>query len=276
MLELTLCNELLAGEGHSLSEQARIACALGYMGLEIAPSTLGTAPHLLDGAARHEIRESVRAEGIRITGLHWLLADHPHLSITDSACKVETRKVLIALTRLCADLGGTVVVHGSPKQRRRPSGMTDSDLLHCLADFFAPVAREAERCGVRYCIEPLSPAESNVITSVAEGVALVEAVGSPAFRTMIDVSAAGQVEPPVADLLRRWIPTGMIGHIHANETTRGAPGTGNDPFPDIVAAILEAGWDAPVGVEPFRTVIDARVTAAIGAATLRACERAAA
>jgi len=93
---------------------------------------------------------------------------------------------------------------------------------------------------------------------------------------MIDISAAGQVEPPVADLVARWLPTGLVGHIHANDTNRGAPGMGDDPFPAIVAALVAAGWSHPVGVEPFRTLIDARVTAATGIATLRACEMAAA
>jgi sugar phosphate isomerase/epimerase len=82
------------------------------------------------------------------------------------------------------------------------------------------------------------------------------------------------MEPPVADLIRHWVPGGKIGHIHANDSNRGAPGMGEDPFPAIVAALRDVGWSMPVGVEPFRTLINASVTAAIGAATLRACERA--
>jgi len=49
---------------------------------------------------------------------------------------------------------------------------------------------------------------------------------------------------------------------------------GDDPFPEIVAALVESGWNKPIGVEPFRTLIDAPVTAATGIATLKACERA--
>ncbi|MCR4268323.1 sugar phosphate isomerase/epimerase [Nitratireductor sp. ZSWI3] len=273
MLELTLCNELLAGEGQTLHEQCRTAKALGYAGLEIAPATLGVEPHLLDAGARAAIRKTVEDAGLRVTGLHWLLAAYPDLSITDPARQARTAEVLIALVDLCADLGGTVLVHGSPAQRLRSPGMGDAALHERLAAFFKPVAIAAERRGVTYCIEPLARSETEVITTVAEGAALAEAVGVAAFRTMIDISAAGRQEPPVADLIRTWGPTGKIGHIHANDTNRGAPGTGDDPFHEIVAALLEVGWRAPVGVEPFRTVIDAGVTAAIAAATLRACER---
>jgi len=274
MLEFTLCNELLADEGWSLAEQARIAAALGYCGLELAPATLGAAPHDLSAQEIADLRAVIEAEGLRVTGLHWLLSGYPDLSITDPARQGRAQDVLVKLVGLCAALGGEVLIHGSPKQRLRPEGMDDGALISHLAAFFAPVAEAAEQNGVIYCIEPLSRAEDNTINTVAQGVALARAIGSPAFKTMIDISAAGQTEPPVAGLIREWVPTGLIGHIHANDTNRGAPGMGDDPFPEIVAALVNSGWNRPVGVEPFRTLIDARVTAATGIATLRACERA--
>lgn len=274
MLDLTLCNELLAEDGLTLAEQCEVARALGYMGLELAPATLGPVPHLIDEAARTEIRTTVAAAGLKVTGLHWLLSGYRDLSITEPGKQAETQDVLLNLVRLCADLGGTYLIHGSPKQRIRPKNTSDEHLIQKLVDFFLPIAREAEKLGMVYCIEPLSDVETDVITSVEDGIMLVDAVQNPAFRTMIDTSAAGQMEPPVADLIRKWVPTGKIGHIHANDSNRGAPGMGDDPFSDIIAALRDVGWSAYVGIEPFRTLIDARVTAAVGAATLRAYEKA--
>ncbi|WP_275569348.1 sugar phosphate isomerase/epimerase family protein [Psychromarinibacter sediminicola] len=273
MLELTLCNELLHADGLSLHRQCEVARELGYAGLELAPSTLGEAPHRLGPGERAEIRRMIEGAGVRVTGLHWLLTGYPDLSITDRRVRSETRGVLCDLVDLCADLGGSVLVHGSPQQRVRPEGISDEDLLDDLARLFAPVADRAASRGVTYCIEPLATAETAVVNTVEEGVRLVDAIDRPAFRTMIDCSAAGRVEPPVADLIRNWIPSGKIGHIHANDTNRGGPGMGEDPFHDIVAALIETGWEAPVGVEPFRTIVDATVTAGVAAATLRACER---
>lgn len=275
MLDLTLCNELLSGEGHDLPAQARIVCELGYMGLELDPSTLGPLPHKFSPDVVADIRQRVEGEGVQITGLHWLISGYPETSVTDPARQADTAEILLGLIDLCAALGGAVLVHGSPKQRMRPDGMADDSLYDRLTQFFKPIASHAAERGVVYCIEPLSTAETDVITSVSEAADLVRAVDNPAFRTMIDCSAAGQVEPPVADLIRKWVPTGMIGHIHANDTNRGAPGMGDDPFPDIVAALIESGWNKPIGVEPFRCLIDATTTAATGIATLRACERAA-
>lgn len=272
MLDFALCNELLAEEGLSLRQQADIARDLGYVALELAPYTLGPEPHRIDADAAAAIRAEVEGAGLHVSGLHWLLSHVPDASITDAARWGDARDILFGLVDLCAALGGRVLVHGSPGQRVRPAGMPDAQLIAQLAEFFGPVAARAGDLGLTYCIEPL--AETETIGTVAEGAALVDAVGHPAFRTMIDCSAAGRSEPPVAGMIRQWVPTGQIGHIHANDTNRGAPGMGADPFPEIVAALVETGWTHPIGVEPFRTLIDARVTAATGIATLRACERA--
>ncbi len=276
-LRLSLCNEMLAGEGKSLDAQCAIAAELGYCGLELAPGTLGSAPHRLAASDRAAIRATLAAHGLEVTGLHWLLAPYPHLSITEPAKASGTAEVLCDLVDLCADLGGSVLVHGSPGQRRLADDADPEAARAHAAALLAPVAQRAEARGVTYCIEPLSRAETGFLNTVAEADAFAAGLASPAFRTMIDTSAAGQTESePVADLLRRWLPTGRIGHVQLNETARGAPGTGTDPFPDILRALRECGWDRPLAVEPFVARIDATVTAAIGAATVRACWEAAA
>ncbi|WP_420349416.1 sugar phosphate isomerase/epimerase family protein [Pelagibius sp.] len=269
MLKVALCNELLAAEGKSFAEQCRIAAALGYMGLELAPGTLGDRPHALGDAAISEIRGTAESHGLAVTGLHWLLAPYPDLSITDPAAAAETQDVLCSLIDLCARLGGTVLVHGSPAQREPLPGDSAAETRDRVIALFQPIAAAAEAAGVTYCLEPLSPAETPFINTVEEAVAVVEAVGSPNFRTMIDTSAAGQAEAiPVAALIRRWVPSGLIGHIQVNDTNRGAPGTGSDPFGEILKALRDSGWDRPVAVEPFVVQGDATRTFAIGLETV--------
>lgn len=275
MLELSLCNELLAEDGLALDVQCARAAALGYVGLELAPGTLSARPHEMSREEWLAVRETVERHGLRVTGLHWLLSPYPDLCIFDPATHAETQEVLGRLIDGCALLGGEVLVHGSPPSRRRPEGMDTEAALDMAAEVFAPVAARAAQAGVTYCIEPLSPAETNFAATVEAAVALVERVGSPAFRTMIDTSAAAQSEAmPVADLIRAWVPRGQIAHIQLNDKNRGAPGMGGDPFAEIVRALLDVGWDRPVAIEPFRTCIDGTVTAAIGLATIRASEAA--
>ncbi len=80
----------------------------------------------------------------------------------------------------------------------------------------------------------------------------MERIGSPAFKTMIDTSAAGQAEAvPIPDLIDAWLPTGKIGHIQVNDTNRRGPGQGEDRFSGVFAALLRHGYRGTVAVEPF-------------------------
>jgi D-psicose/D-tagatose/L-ribulose 3-epimerase len=277
VIRLTLCNELFAAEGMPLAEQCRVAAALGYMGLELAPGTLGPEPHRLAAAQVAEVRRLVEDHGLVVTGLHFLLFPYPELSVTDPGRAGETADVLRGLIDLCAGLGGGLMVHGSPTSRRLPPGLGPEAVFDHAVGLLGPVAEHAGAAGLTYAFEPLAREDTGFVNTVAEAVALAQAVGVPALRTMLDTSAAGRAEAePVAAVLRRWLPTGWLAHVHVNETTRGAPGSGADPFPAILRALRAAGWDRPVGMEPFTTVIDATTTAAIGAATIRACWNAAA
>ncbi|MEM6711350.1 MAG: sugar phosphate isomerase/epimerase family protein [Pseudomonadota bacterium] len=275
-LFLSLCNEMLADEGLTLSEQCSVAKALGYKGLELAPGSLGAQPHRLEETALCKMRDQVEAQGMRVTGLHWLLSPYPQASIVDPSRNNETRSILLALVDQCAILGGDVLVHGSPSSRFIPQRMDEGAAWQNAVRLFKDVAARAEERRITYCIEPLSRAETAFINTVEEAFALVEAVGSPAFQTMIDTSAAGQAETmPVADLIEHWVPKGCIAHIQVNDTNRAAPGAGEDPFHNIVSALHRVGWNKPVAVEPFKQVINATTTAAIGAATMNAHWRAA-
>jgi D-psicose/D-tagatose/L-ribulose 3-epimerase len=270
---LSFCNELLAYEGLSLAEQAGFCAEIGYQGLEIAPETLGDKPHKIGEAQASRLRATVEGEGLRVTGLHWLLKPYPVLSITtrDAGLLASAQETLIALLDLCANLGGSVMVHGSPGQRQLEVGETSEAALPRVAEFFRPVAEAAGERGIVYCIEPLSRAETRFLNTVDEAERLVAKVGHDAFQTMIDTSAAGQTETvPVAKLLQDKLKSAPIGHIQLNDTNRGAPGTGNDPFDDILKAIRESDWQRPIAVEPFKLIGDAKSTAAYAAATIKA------
>jgi sugar phosphate isomerase/epimerase len=161
------------------------------------------------------------------------------------------------LTGLCAELGGRVLVHGSPKQRQIAPGETHAAALARLQDGLAQVAEAAGSNGVTYCIEPLSTHETQVINTVAEAVALVRAVNHPHLRTMIDCSAAGLNEKEsVPELIDRWLPTGMIGHIQFNDPNRRGPGQGKMKFASILSALQRNGYDGAIAVEPFDYVPD--------------------
>jgi len=269
-MKLSLCNEVLAGL--SLERQCEVAAALGYDGLEIAPFTLAEHPERIDTSEAARIRGVVKSFGLVVTGLHWLLVKPMGLSLTDPDASVRSRTldVVARLVALCAELGGSVLVHGSPKQRAIPDGESHATARARLRDFLADAAVVAEANNVIYCIEPLSPRETALINTVAQAAELVREIDRPSLRTMIDCSAAGTSESTsVPELIDLWLPTGLVAHIQVNDPNRRAPGQGEMKFAPIFAALKKNGYDKTVAVEPFDYVPDGAGSAAFAAGYLR-------
>ncbi len=277
--QISLCNEVL--QPLPFAEQCRAAAAMGYDALELAPFTLAEDPSLLTDAQARAFAHIAEDHGLVISGLHWLLVAPAGLSIVsaDAALRRKTSEWMQRLVQLCAAMGGRYLVHGSPKQRSVPAGDDHPTALARARECLAQAAQEAERCGVVYCIEPLSPAETDMINTVAQAVEMVEAIDSPAFKTMIDCSAAGQSEKEdVPALMRRWLPTGHVAHVQVNDPNRRCPGQGAMRFAPILRALREmrdAGhYDGIVAVEPFDYLPDGPTSAARAIGYLRGLEEA--
>ncbi len=167
-MRVSLCNEVV--RDLPIAQQAAFAAALGYDGLEIAPFTLDAEkPHAPGAETIAQVRRAAGDAGIVVSGLHWLLVAPAGLSITsaDRAVQDKTREVMRGLVDLCAELGGAYLVHGSPAQRQLAPGDEAEGRKRGL-DFFADAARRAEPAGVTYILEPLSPDQTNYVTTVAE------------------------------------------------------------------------------------------------------------
>jgi len=269
-MRIALCNEVLAGM--PLERQCEYAARLGYDGLEIAPFTLSDAPEKISAAEAAKIRATVEASGLVVTGLHWLLVKPDGLSLTDPDAGVRGRtiEVMTRLTELCAELGGAVLVHGSPRQREVAPGETQAIALSRLQDGLAQAASAAAKAGVTYCIEPLSRRETSLVNTIAEAAELVRAIDHPHLRTMIDCSAAGQTEADsIPSLIDRWLPTGLIAHVQVNDPNRRGPGQGETKFAPILAALKRHNYAGTIAVEPFDYSPDGPTTAAFSAGYLR-------
>jgi sugar phosphate isomerase/epimerase len=268
-MRIALCNEVIAEV--PFERQCEIAARLGYDGLEIAPFTLAENPTRLSPAQLGLLRRAASDAGLVITSLHYLLRAPAGLSIT-SADADQRGRTVEAMRRLChlaADLGARVLVHGSPDQRRLSPG-DESDSRRRGIESFAAVAEAAADAGVVYCIEPLSRDQTAFVNTVAEAAEIVRSIGSPHLQTMIDCSSAGRTEErSVDELLRLWLPTGLIGHIHFNDPNRRGPGEGDMAFAPILAALRAFGYRGDAAVEPFVYVPDGPACAARAIGYLR-------
>jgi len=256
-VRIALCNEVIAPM--PFPQQCEYAAKLGYDGLEIAPYTLSHEPHRLGVAQIAASRSAAEDAGVRITGLHWLLVKPAGLSIStrDDQVRARTVDVMRSLIEQCAELGGRYLVHGSPQQRRIDAGDTRAAALGRAQESFAAIAETAEKAGVVYCVEALAADQTPLINTIEEAARMVEAIGSRAVRTMLDCSAAGRMETaPLASLVDRWLPQGLIAHVQLNDRNRRGPGQGEQRFAPLIGALVRHGYSGDIAIEPFDYVPD--------------------
>ncbi|MCC6947216.1 MAG: sugar phosphate isomerase/epimerase [Bradyrhizobiaceae bacterium] len=250
-MKISLCNEVIAEL--PFEKQCELMKGLGYDGVEIAPVTLSDKPHLLPPARRNEIRRIAADAGLPITSLHYLMVAPKGLSITakDAAVRARTLAVMRGLVTLAADFGAGLMIHGSPFQRQLEPDDEEDGRKRGI-EYFAAAAEAARAAGVTYLLEPVARDHTAFVNTVEEAAAIVRSIGNPGLRTMLDCSAAGLSEAePIPDILRKWLSTGLIAHIHFNDPNRRGPGEGRLPFGPIVAALQEEDYRGIAAIEPF-------------------------
>jgi D-psicose/D-tagatose/L-ribulose 3-epimerase len=257
-----VCNELF--QRLPLPEICRQVKALGYQGLEVAPFTLGEDPAALNSEERQGIRQTIVSHELEFVGFHWLLAAPTglHATTRDEAVRKRTWDYVHSLIDLCGDLADpsgsakSVMVFGSPKQRSSEEGMSPREAVDVLTHGLAHAAPHAESRGVTILIEALSPDQTDVVTCLADAVAIVKQIRSAAIQTMFDThNAKSETESHVA-LLRKYAP--YIDHVHLNEMDGREPGTGDYDFEALLATLEELNYPGWVSVEAFDFSRDAR------------------
>lgn len=249
-MKFAICQELF--EGWDWERQCEFAASLGYTGMEVAPFTL--APRITDVSQerRATLKKQAEAHGMQIMGLHWLLAKTQglHLTTRDTSVRRATAQYLIELGDACADMGGTVLVFGSPLQRNIEEGMTREQAMSNAAEVFRDAMPSLGDRGVFLCMEPLTPKETNFINTCAEAMELGALIDHPNFVLHQDVKAMlGAESKTIPELIHEFKE--HTGHFHVNDTNLLGPGMGDTQYLPIFKALLESGYDGWVSVEVF-------------------------
>jgi sugar phosphate isomerase/epimerase len=174
----------------------------GVEGVELALTKIWPEP--LDAPADEvrAYREGWEKQGIRIAALQALLFGKPHLTIFGSeSARRQTLAYLSGMIERAGLLGARALVFGSPKNRRR-QGLSLAEALALAVPFFRALGRVARQHGVYFCIEPNPPAYGcDFVTTVAEGIELVDAVNDEGFGLHLDTAGISLVgDPPAASI----------------------------------------------------------------------------
>lgn len=144
--------------------------------------------------------------------------------------------------------GISLVVFGSGGSRSVPEGFPREKAWDQLIHTGRILAAAGERHGVTVALEPLRPAESNIINTQAEGRKLAEAVNHPNFRLVCDyfhLMEGGEAPRDAA------VGGEFLTHVHmAAPVTRRAmsPEDGAD-YGAFFRALASAGYDGRVSFE---------------------------
>ena len=268
MLRLGICNELFAG--WDFGDVCRTVKAIGFDGLEIAPFTL--APKITDVSKdrRRELRTVVEGSGLTTIGLHWLLAKTEgfYLTTSDPAVRRKTAEYLVELAEATRDLGGSLMVFGSPPQRDLLPGVSYEEGLRHAEEVFRAIMPALADLGINFCLEPLAPSETNFLNTCDQANELIARVDHPNFLLHMDVKAqSSETAGTVPELIARHAR--QAGHFHAQDVNLRGPGMGAVDFGPIIQALVDSGYDRWASVEVFDFTPGAEFTARASYQTLR-------
>jgi sugar phosphate isomerase/epimerase len=247
------CNESL--QDLSWARQCEIIGNAGYTGVEIAPfSLVEKGVKEISAGDRKQMVRDMKNAGIQCLGLHWLLSPPPkglHFTTPDDKVRQKSVDYLDALVDFCGDLGGKVMIFGSPGQRSTTKGLTVEEAMDYFADGLAQVANHAQQRDVKILVEPLSSDQTDVVNTLGDAMKIVNKVDHPAISTMFDFHNTVDETEPMHELIRKYY--GHIQHIQFQDMDGTLMRTDEitPEFVQVFKVLNELNYDKWISVEVF-------------------------
>ncbi len=250
-MKFGICSEIFQ-DWNDIDRTTSFVKEVGYDGLEVAPFTFAPYVTEISASTRTQIVKSAAAAGLDILGIHWILIgpEGLHLTSPDKPTRDRTAQYLRDLAHFCGDIGGRVMIFGSPKQRNVMDGVTVGQAIDHAVEVFESALPVCEERGVTLCMEPLSTNETNFCHTAAQTVSLIERIGHPNFRLLLDTKAMTDEEDSRASVIQKC--AGHLAHYHANDANLEGPGFGEVDFAPIFSALKDCGYNDYVSVEVFK------------------------
>ena len=266
-MKFALCSEVFQTP---IDDTIRSVARIGFDGIEIAPFNVAESVEDISASRRAEIRKLADSYGIEIVGLHWLLVSPKGLHITtpDDSVRNRSWEYTRSLVRFCADLGGKIMVLGSPVQRNLVEGDTLDEAMKRAAEGLHGVAKVCSETNVKFLLEPLHPEMTDFMDSVEDALRLVRMVDHPQIGYILDTKAMSGMKDGILDTIEKYGQG--AGHYHANEPTGLGPGMGDFDFGPVLQKLRDVHFLDWVSCEPFDYEPDSETVATTALETLRA------
>ena len=133
-----------------------------------------------------------------------------------------------------------------------PAGAERAELRTVYIENLAWAAKQAASAGIDLLIEPINRRDipGYVLNRQDDAHETLDAVGAPNLKVQMDLYHCQIVEGDVAMKLRKYLPTGRVGHLQiAGVPERHEPDRGEVNYPYLFDVIDETGWQGHVGCE---------------------------
>jgi len=231
-----------ASSGLGLDDAMAKAASLGYDAVEIMPRDV-------DDPDPEALRRCAERLGLEIAAIaSGFIAVERGLTFTHP--DPRDRRQAVQAMRECMDaarrVGAPLVSIGVIRGKLQP-GTTRADAMAYLTDCIRECGRHAGDPDLVLAVEPGNRYETDFIHTVAEGLELLDAVGLPSVRLMVDTFHMNIEEPSIPGAIRQAAP--YLAHVHFADSNRRAPGWGHLDFQAVAAALREIGYNRAIGLE---------------------------
>ena len=217
----------------------RISLA-GYERVELSGDPINISPQ--------EIREVTDSLGLQVSSISSLLGPDRDLCHADPDIRRNGFDYLQGLIEMASTVESPIVnVHPSAVNRTQLLSSAEQEWEWSVQGF-SKLAKAADGT-CRLAVEPWNRYETHLVNTLAEAMALVEAIDHPSMCVMADTFHMGIEEFDPIGALRRAAP--LLGHVHFADNTRAAPGTGTIDFAPYVETLINIDYRGTVTFELF-------------------------
>lgn len=216
------------------------AAAQGWDAIELRGPDL----HVGDDAAFAVTRRLIDDAGLPVVAVNFLVP--PGRAIVGPAPDAALPAHLDGLAARCAALGVGVAVLGSGGARRVPAGFDPVVALAQFTDFARLAADRLGAVGVDLAIEHLNVTETNLVTTLAEAVAVAATIDRPGVGVNVDgyhLAISGEAPAAIVGA------GSLVRHVQLAAGGRTPPGIGQLDLGSILTCLAAIGYDRAVTAE---------------------------
>lgn len=181
------------------------------------------------------------------------LAWDADISSADAAVAKRGETMLLEIVDVTADLGalllGGILFSALGKY---PSGPTAAGRDNVVAAL-TKAGERASAAGLPVALELVNRYESNVLNTVAQGMSMLDDVGSEALSLHLDTYHMNIEETDTAAAIR--LAGDRLGYFHVGDSHRGYAGTGQIDFDPIFTALVDIGYQGAITFESFSSEV---------------------